>query len=83
MYLNGRFVGDVRHEEIHGDILAIHVLIHPVFDVIRHVRGVQIVVVFVYKSRPSENHRNLVGPLRLVLPGHRHVVPNVRPRRES
>lgn len=43
--LDGWFAGDVRHQEVHGDVLAVYVLVHHVPDGLRHHVGVQIGVI--------------------------------------
>ena len=43
--LDGRFAGDVRDQEVHGDVLAVYVLVHHVPDGLGHHVGVQIGVV--------------------------------------
>lgn len=45
LYLYGRFSCQVRHQEVHGDVLAVDVLIHHVADGLRHHVGVQVGVV--------------------------------------
>lgn len=39
-HLDGRFTGDVGDQEVHGDILAVNILIHHVPDRLRHHVGV-------------------------------------------
>ena len=36
-----RFPRDVGDEEVHGQILAVHVVVHPCLDVVGHLVGVQ------------------------------------------
>lgn len=43
--LDGRFAGDVRDQEVHGDVLAVYVLVHHVPDGLGHHVGVQVGVV--------------------------------------
>lgn len=43
--LDGGFACDVGHKEVHGDVLAVHVSVHPVLDVPGHLVCVQIVEV--------------------------------------
>lgn len=43
--LDGGFAGDVGDQEVHGDILAVDVLIHHVPYGLRHHVGVQVGVV--------------------------------------
>lgn len=38
--LDGRFAGDVRDQEVHGDVLAVYVLVHHVPDGLGHHVGV-------------------------------------------
>ena len=51
MYLYGGFAGDVSHQEVHGNVLAVHVSVHPVLDVSRHLVSVQIVEVLEKKTK--------------------------------
>lgn len=43
--LNGWFTCDVRDQEVHGDVLAVYVLVHHVPDGLGHHVGVQVGVV--------------------------------------
>lgn len=43
--LDGRFAGDVRNQEVHGNVLAVYVLIHHVPDGLGHHVGVQVCIV--------------------------------------
>lgn len=43
--LDGRFAGDVRDQEVHGDVLAVYVFVHHVPDGLGHHVGIQIGVV--------------------------------------
>lgn len=43
--LNGWFAGDVGDQEVHGDVLAVDVLVHHVPDGLGHHVGVQVGVV--------------------------------------
>lgn len=45
LYLYGRFSCQVRDQEVHGDVLAVDVLIHHVANGLRHHVGVQVGVV--------------------------------------
>ena len=44
-HLDGGFAGDVGNQEVHGDVFTVHVCVHPVLDVSRHLVRVQIVEV--------------------------------------
>lgn len=44
-YLYRRFPRDVGHQEVHSDVLAVHMSIHPVLNVTRHLVRVQIIKV--------------------------------------
>jgi hypothetical protein len=39
------FARDVGNQEVHGDIFTVHVCVHPILDVSRHLVRVQIVEV--------------------------------------
>lgn len=43
--LDGGFAGDVRDQEVHGDVLAVYVLVHHVPDGLGHHVRVQVRVV--------------------------------------
>lgn len=51
MYLYGGFSCDVCNQEVHGDVLTVHMSIHPVLNVSRHLIGVQIIKVLEQKQR--------------------------------
>lgn len=42
LYLYRSFIGYVGDEEIHRNVLTIHVIVHPFFDVARHGGGVHV-----------------------------------------
>lgn len=42
-YLDDSFPCDVSHQEIHGNVFTVHMSIHPVLDVPRHLVGIQVV----------------------------------------
>lgn len=44
-HLDGTLTGHVGDEEVHGNVLAVHVVIDPLSDVTRHVVGVQVTVI--------------------------------------
>ena len=50
-YLDGRLAGDVGHQEVHGDVLTVHVVVDPVLDTFR--QGVRIAVVPVLKQNEN------------------------------
>ena len=39
-YLDDSFPCDVSHQEIHGNVFTVHMSIHPVLDVPRHLVGI-------------------------------------------
>lgn len=43
--LDGRLAGDVRDQEVHGNVLAVYVVVHHVPDGLGHHVGVQVGVV--------------------------------------
>lgn len=45
MYLYGGFACDVCDQEVHGDVLAVHMSVHPVLNVSGHLVRVQIIEV--------------------------------------
>lgn len=51
MYLYGGFSCDVCNQEVHGDVLTVHMSIHPVLNVSRHLIRVQIIKVLKQKQR--------------------------------
>ena len=68
-HLNGGFAGGVGDHEVEGDILAVHVLVHPAPDpalLLAGRGGVEVVPVGVVEGGPGEHQRELVSPLRLV-----------------
>ena len=79
-HFDGSFAGDVGHQEIHGDVLAVHVVVDPRFDVARHRRRVDVVVVAMIEGGSGQHHRYIVGPFRFVLPTLVATVPDVRSR---
>lgn len=44
-YLDGGLSGDMRDQEVHGNILAVDVIVHHVTDGLRHHVGIQVGVV--------------------------------------
>lgn len=56
--LDGRFSGDVRHQEVHGNVLAVDVLVHHVPDGLGHHVGVQIGVVLRDEERKGKLWQN-------------------------
>lgn len=50
MYLYGGFACDVCHQEVHGDVLAVHMSVHPVLNVPGHLVRVQIIEVLEQKQ---------------------------------
>lgn len=58
LYLYGGFAGDVGHQEVHGDILTVHMSIHPVLDVSWHLVSVQVVEVLERKEASVTQHQN-------------------------
>ena len=55
--LDGWFAGDVGHQEVHGDILTVDVLVHHVPDGHGHHVGVQVGVVLQAARGQSETHK--------------------------
>lgn len=51
LYLDGWFPGDMRDEEVHGNILTVDVLIYHVADGLGHHIGVQVCVVLQHMSK--------------------------------
>lgn len=51
MYLYGGFACDVCDQEVHGYIFTVHVSVHPVLDVSRHLVSIQIVEVLQQKQK--------------------------------
>ena len=49
--LNGRFPGDVRNEEVHGNVLTVGVLVHLVAYGLRHHVAVQVGIVLKRKMK--------------------------------
>lgn len=43
--LDGGFASDMRHEEVHGDILAVDVLVHHITYGLRHDVGIEVCVI--------------------------------------
>lgn len=52
--LDGRFAGDVRDQEVHGDVLAVDVLVYHVPDGLGHHIGVKVGVVLEEHERRGE-----------------------------
>jgi len=76
-YLYGWIVCDVGHQEVHGNVLAVHVLIHPILNVSRHGMCVHVAPVLVMEGSSGKNHGYLVRPLRFVVPAHGDIVPDM------
>lgn len=50
MYLYGGFACDVCDQEVHGNVLAVHMSVHPVLNVSGHLVRVQIIEVLEQKQ---------------------------------
>lgn len=62
MYLYGGFACDVCDQEVHGDVLAVHMSVHPVLNVSGHLVRVQIIEVLEQKQGgglPGVIHRRV------------------------
>lgn len=57
IYLYRSFPRDVGHQEVHGDVLAVHMSIHPVLNVARHLVRVQIIKVL------PDQRKNEIRPI--------------------
>ena len=55
--LDGRFAGDVGHQEVHGDVLTVDVLVHHVPDGHGHHVRVQVGVVLQAPRGQSETQK--------------------------
>ena len=56
--LDGRLPGDVGDEEVHGDVLAVGVLVHLVTYGLWHHVAVQVGIVLKERMKPGHPHRN-------------------------
>ena len=64
-HLHRRFPGEVRHQEVHGEVLAVGELVYSVPDLLGHDVRVHVAVVLVVERRPRQHHAQLAarGPV--------------------
>ena len=60
-HFDWRFPGDVGDQEVHGEVLAVDEVVHNVPDIRGHDVAVDVAVIFVVESRPSQDHaKNII-----------------------
>ena len=79
---DGRLPCKVRHKEIHGQVLTIHVLVHHLPHSRLHSVGVNVAVVLMVEGGSSKYHAELTAVVAVVVPGVVLEVPGVVPTRK-
>ena len=80
---DGRLPCKVRHKEIHGQVLTIHVLVHHLPHSRLHSVGVNVAVVLMVEGGSSKYHAELTAVVAVVVPGVVFSVPSMKSSRET
>ena len=79
-HLDRRLAGEVRDEEVHGQVLAVHEVVDHVPDGGVHDVGVDVAVVLVVEGGAGQHHAQLAAVVAVVVPALVLRVPGVEPR---